>query len=134
MDDFGLWEVFISIFWFTLLLAWFALVIRVLVDVFRDRALGGFAKAMWVLFILVVPWLGVLIYIVARGDSMNERNHEAMLAEQERMRAYVGAPAGSNASSLTTSVADELKGLAELRDSGVLTPEEYDRAKAKVLG
>ena len=127
MDDFGLWEVFISIFWFTLLLAWFALVIRVLVDVFRDRALGGFAKAMWVLFILVIPWLGVLIYIVARGDSMNERNHEAMLAEQERMRAYVGAPAGSN-------VADELKGLADLRDSGVLTPEEYDRAKAKVLG
>ena len=53
MDDFGLWEVFISIFWFTLLLAWFALVIRVLVDVFRDRALSGVAKAMWVLFILV---------------------------------------------------------------------------------
>ncbi|MDZ5623051.1 SHOCT domain-containing protein [Nocardioides sp. HM23] len=126
MDDFGLWDVFVSMIWFMLLLAWFSLLIRVLADVFRDRTLGGAAKAMWTLLIVVIPWLGVLLYIVVRGDSMNERNHQAFLENQERMRAYMGGSAGAN-------VSDELRGLTELRDSGVLTPEEYEQAKAKIL-
>ncbi|WP_322938257.1 SHOCT domain-containing protein [Nocardioides bizhenqiangii] len=126
MDDFGLWDVFVSMIWFMLLLAWFSLLIRVLADVFRDRTLGGAAKAMWTLLIVVIPWLGVLLYIVVRGDSMNERNHQAFLENQERMRAYMGSSAGAN-------VSDELRGLTELRDSGVLTPEEYEQAKAKIL-
>ena len=116
-DDFGLWDVFVSMFWFMLLFAWIWLIIAILSDIFRDRTLSGGAKAMWALFIVIVPWLGALCYIFARGDSMNERNRQAALDQQAQMRAYVGAPD-------TTSVADELRGLTELRDSGVLTPAQ----------
>ena len=125
-DDFGLWDVFVSMFWFMLLFAWIWMIIAILTDIFRDRTLNGGAKALWALFIVLIPWLGALVYIFARGDSMNERNHQAALDQQARMREYVGATPSKN-------VADELKGLAELRDSGVLTPAEYEAAKAKVL-
>jgi hypothetical protein len=124
-DGFGLWDVFVSMFWFMLLFAWIWLIIAILSDIFRDRTLSGAAKAMWALFIVIIPWLGALIYIFARGDSMNERSHQAALDQQAQMRAYVGTPA--------PSTADELRGLAELRDSGVLTAAEYEAAKAKAL-
>jgi len=124
-DDYGLWDVLVSMFWFMLLVAWIWMIIAILTDIFRDRSLSGGSKALWALFIVLIPWLGALVYIFARGDSMNERNHQAALDQQAQMRAYVGT-SGSN-------VADELRGLAELRDSGVLSPEEYERAKAKVL-
>ena len=126
-NDFGLWDVFVSMFWFMLLFAWIWMIIAILTDIFRDRTLNGGAKALWALFIVVIPWLGALVYIFARGDSMNDRSHQAALDQQSRMREYVGTPPPS------TNVADELKGLAELRDSGVLTPAEYEAAKAKVL-
>ena len=125
-NDFGLWDVFVSMFWFMLLFAWIWMIIAILTDIFRDRTLNGGAKALWALFIVVIPWLGALVYIFARGDSMNERSHQAALDQQSRMREYVGATPSTN-------VADELRGLAELRDSGVLTPAEYEAAKAKVL-
>jgi hypothetical protein len=125
-DDFGLWDVIVSMFWFMLLFAWIWMIIVILTDIFRDRTLNGGAKALWVLFIVLIPWLGALVYIFARGDSMNDRAHQAALDQQAQMRAYVGAPAAAN-------VADELRGLAELRDSGVLTPAEYEAAKAKAL-
>jgi hypothetical protein len=125
-NDFGLWDVFVSMFWFMLLVAWIWMIIAILTDIFRDRTLNGGAKALWALFIVVIPWLGALVYIFARGDSMNERSHQAALDQQSRMREYAGATPSKN-------VADELKGLTELRDSGVLTPAEYEAAKAKVL-
>src|SRR5688572_13991935 len=105
-NDFGLWDVFVSMFWFMLLFAWIWMIIAILTDIFRDRTLNGGAKALWALFIVVIPWLGALVYIFARGDSMNERSHQAALDQQSRMREYVGATPSKN-------VADELKGLAE---------------------
>ena len=81
-DDFGLWDVFVSMFWFMLLFAWIWMIIAILTDIFRDRTLNGGAKALWALFIVVIPWLGALVYIFARGDSMNERNHQAALDQQ----------------------------------------------------
>jgi len=126
MDDgFGLWEIFVSMFWFMLLMSWVWMIIAILNDIFRDHSLGGVSKAMWALFIVVIPWLGALVYIFARGDSMNERNRQAAIDQQSQMRAYVGATG--------TNVTEELRGLAELRDSGVLSPEEYEQAKAKIL-
>ena len=124
MDDgFGLWDVLVSMLWFGLLMTWIWMIIAILGDIFRDRDLSGGSKALWTAFIVLVPWLGAICYIFARGDSMNKRSHQAALDQQAAMREYVG----------TSSTADELKGLAELRDSGVLTPAEYDAAKAKVL-
>jgi hypothetical protein len=123
-DDFGLWDVMVSIFWFTILLAWISLLIHILADIFRDDSLSGGMKALWTIFIILVPWLGALVYIISRGDSMNRRNREAAMA---RMAVYDGQRAPS------TQVSEELRGLAELRDSGVLSPAEYEQAKAKVL-
>ena len=127
-DDFSLWDGLVSMFWFMFLVIWIWMLISILADIFRDRDLGGGAKALWTLFIIVIPWLGALVYIFARGSSMHERQAKQVAAQEASMRAYVQDAAGTKG-----SVADELKGLAELRDSGVLSPEEYEAAKAKVL-
>ena len=127
-DDFGLWEVFVSMFWFMLLFAWIMLLFHIIGDIFRDRELGGGAKALWCIFLIFLPWLGVLVYLIARGSSMTQRSVEAAKQNEESMRAYVRDAAGS------AGPADELRKLAELRDSGAITPEDYEQAKAKVLG
>lgn len=123
-DDFGFWDVMVSIFWFTILLAWISLLIHILADIFRDDSLSGGKKALWTIFIVLIPWLGALVYIISRGDSMNQRNREAAMS---RMAVY------DSQRSPAPQVSEELKRLAELRDSGVLSPAEYDQAKAKVL-
>ena len=127
MDDFSLWDVFVSIFWFMLLVAWISLFFRIIGDIFRDRELSGWGKALWTLFLIVVPWLGALIYLIVRGDSMNQRSMQAAQDSEEAYRAYVQDAAG------TTSSADELRKLAELRDNGTITAADYEKAKAKVL-
>lgn len=127
MDDgFGLWDVLVSMLWFGLLMTWIWMIIVILGDIFRDHELSGGRKALWTAFIVLIPWLGALCYIFARGDSMTKRSHQAALDQQARMREYAGASAAPN-------VADELRKLTELRDSGSLTPAEYEAAKAKVL-
>jgi hypothetical protein len=123
-DDFGFWDVMISIFWFTILLAWISLLFHILIDIFRDDTLGGGMKALWSIFIILIPWLGALVYLISRGDSMNKRNREAAMARMEMYGAQRPA---------APQVSEELQRLAELRDSGVLSPAEYDQAKAKVL-
>ena len=123
-DDFGFWDVMISIFWFTILLAWISLLVHILIDIFRDDTLGGGMKAVWTIFIVLIPWLGALVYLISRGDSMNKRNREAAMARMEMYGAQRPA---------APQVSEELARLAELRDSGVLSPAEYDQAKAKVL-
>jgi hypothetical protein len=129
-DDFGLWDVFVSVFWFMILFAWIALVIRILADIFRDDELGGGSKALWTIFVVLVPWLGVLVYLIARGGSMNERAMKDAQAADAQMRAYVQDAAGTTVGS---NVSSELKELAALRDSGELSPADYEAAKAKVL-
>ena len=125
--DFGLWDVFVSMFWFMLLVVWIWMIIAIFGDIFRDHELGGGAKALWTLFIIIIPWLGALVYLIVRGRSMNERALQAAKANDEHMRAYVRDAAGS------TSTADELRKLNELRAEGVLSQEDYEKAKAKTL-
>jgi hypothetical protein len=129
MDDFGLWDVFISIFWFMLLFAWISLLFRIMADVFRDDTLSGAGKAGWTILIIFFPWLGVLIYLIARGGSMNERAIKDAQDADAQMRAYVRDAAGTSGA----NVSAELKELAALRDAGTISPEEYEQAKAKVL-
>ena len=95
MDDFGLWDVFVSMFWFMLLIAWIWLVISILTDIFRDKDLGGGGKALWTIFLIFLPWLGALMYLIVRGDSMNQRSREAAQAQQEQMAAYIKETAGT---------------------------------------
>jgi len=126
-NDFGLGDVIVSMFWFMLLVVWIWMIIAIFGDIFRDHELGGGAKALWTLFIIIIPWLGALVYLIVRGRSMNERALRAAKANDEHMRAYVRDAAG------TTSTADELRKLTALRDEGVLSQEDYEKAKAKTL-
>jgi hypothetical protein len=113
--------------WIFLLFAWFWLVITIFIDIFRSDDLGGFAKAMWLLFVLFLPWLGVLVYLIVRGQSMQERQIAQAAATAKAQRAYIQEVA-------TSSTADELAKLKSLHDQGILTDEEFAAQKAKALG
>lgn len=119
-------EIFWSIFTFFLLVAWIWAVIGVISDVFRSDDMGGLAKGIWVLFIILVPWLGVLSYLIIRGDGMQERNLQAAAAAAESQRAYLQNAVG-------ISTADELSKLSELKEKGVISDSEFDAQKQKLL-
>ena len=113
-------------FWF-LWIAWILLLFRVVVDIFRSRDLGGVGKAVWALFVIVLPWLGVLVYLIARGVKMAERDIEEATTREAAFQDYIRRTAGS------TSTADELTKLSELRTQGVITETEFEQQKAKLL-
>jgi hypothetical protein len=125
-----LWDVLVSIFWFMILFTWIWLLIAIFGDIFRDHELSGWGKAFWTLFVVVLPWLGVLVYLIARGKSMNERALAKAQRNEQAFGQYVRETAGTG----TTGTADELAKLADLRDRGTLSTEEFERAKAKLLG
>jgi hypothetical protein len=115
-----------SIFMFFLMVAWIWTVIAVIGDVFRSKDLSGAAKALSVLLIIVIPWLGVLGYILIRGGGMEERRFQALADAKEAQRTYIQDVAG-------ISTADELSKLAELKEKGVITDTEFEVQKAKLL-
>jgi len=106
---------------------WIWVLIYVFIDIFRSRDLSGVAKALWFIFVLFIPLIGVLVYLIARGGKMHERAVREAQQQDREFRAYVQDAAGS------TNTADQLAKLADLRDRGVITPEEFEREKAKVL-
>jgi hypothetical protein len=122
----------LSIFWtmleFFIFFLWIWLLIVVFGDIFRSHDMGGLAKALWVLFVIIVPYLGVLIYLIARGGKMHERAAAAAAQQQQAFDAYVKQTAGSSGGS-----ADELAKLADLKAKGVLTDAEFQAQKAKLL-
>lgn len=127
MLAFGLLDLFWSMLWFFLGVTWIMLVLRVYADIFRSPDMGGGAKVAWLLFVIFLPLLGVLVYISSRGAKMHD--HEVAVAQNrsDAMRSYIQQAGGA-------STADELAKLVQLRDSGVLSPEEFAAAKAKALG
>jgi type VI protein secretion system component VasK len=125
--NFPLLDAFLTMLWFFLWVLWIFLLVWIIFDVFRSRDLSGWAKALWLIFIVVLPFLGVLIYVIARGGSMHERQVRDAQAQQQEFQAYVRDAAGDKSS------ADELSKLADLRDRGVITDAEFQQGKAKVL-
>jgi len=117
-------QVFLSMVWFALFFIWIWLLIVVFGDIFRSHDLGGFAKFLWIAFVIVMPYLGVFVYLIARGHKMGEHAAEAA----EAQAAYIRQVAGSSA-----SPADELTRLAGLKAQGVIDESEYQTLKAKVL-
>jgi len=115
---------------FFLWIIWIWLLITVFIDVFRDKSLNGFAKAMWVIFLVFLPLLGVLIYLIARGDDMHERQMDHAIAQQKRSDDYIRQVSGGGGA---TGNADELAKLSELHKNGVLTDDEFSSQKAKLL-
>jgi ABC-type multidrug transport system fused ATPase/permease subunit len=122
----------LSVFWtmlyFFAFFVWIWLLIVVFADIFRSPDMGGWAKALWVVFVIVVPLLGVLVYLIARGGSMHERAAAQAQQQEQAFRSYVQQATGSPSS------ADELAKLTDLKASGVITDEEFQAEKAKVLG
>ena len=114
-------------FMFFVFVLWIWLLIAVFMDIFRSRDMGGGMKAVWVFFVIILPFLGVLVYLIARGGSMHERQADQAAQQQEAFDAYVKQAAGSG------SAADDLAKLAELKNQGVLTDAEFEAQKAKVL-
>jgi hypothetical protein len=123
----------LSVFWtileFFLWVIWFWILITIFIDIFRSHDLSGLAKALWFLFVLFIPLIGVLVYLIARGGSMHERAAQRAQQQDAQARAYIqqaaaGAPANT---------ADQLAKLADLRDRGVISAAEFDREKAKIL-
>jgi hypothetical protein len=123
----------LSIFWtmleFFVFFLWIYLLIVIFSDIFRSHDMGGLAKAIWVLFVIVFPFLGVLIYLIARGGSMHERAAKQAELAQKQFQEYVKATAGGSGG----SSADELAKLAGLKDKGLLTDAEFEAQKAKLL-
>ena len=119
--------IFWSMLWFFIWIIWIMLLFRVIGDIFRSHDMGGFAKAMWLLLVIVVPFFGVFVYMIARGHAMAQHDMDAAQARDEQMRAYVQQVASPNGS------ADELAKLAELNRTGVLTDAEFAQEKAKIL-
>jgi hypothetical protein len=110
--------------------AWFWLLITIITDIFRDDELSGGGKALWCLFVLLLPWIGVLTYLLVRGRSMNERAMRQAAHNERAFRSYVREAAGPG----EASVADELSKLADLRDQGKISQDDYEKAKSRVLG
>ncbi len=124
--EWGTGQVFWSMLWFFLFFIWIWLLIIVFSDVFRSHDLSGVAKAIWVIFIILLPYLGVFVYLIARGHKMQEHAVEAAQAQDTAMRQYVQSVA-------PVSPADELAKLADLKAKGVIDDAEYERLKAKAL-
>jgi len=128
-SDFGTGQVFLSMLWFFLFFIWIWLLIIVFSDIFRSHDMGGFAKAIWVIFVIIAPYLGVLVYLIARGHKMAEHAQEAAAAQDAATRQYIQSAAGT-----TKSTAEEVAHLNDLKNQGVLSDAEFEAAKAKALG
>jgi len=134
MDNYPLLNLFLTMLWFFLFVAWISLLLNLLTDVFRSRDLSGVSKALWALFIVVLPWLGALLYLVARGSSMHERMAADAAARDEARRTYIREAAGSAPDGVATaSTADELAKLAQLHRAGTITDDEFQAQKARLL-
>jgi hypothetical protein len=112
---------------FFFMVIYFMMLFSVLGDLFRDHSLGGFAKTMWILFLLVAPLLSLLIYMIARGDGMAKRGMEQQAAMQQQMDQYVKQTAAS------TDPSSQIAQAKSLLDSGAISQEEFDAIKKKAL-
>jgi hypothetical protein len=126
--EWGVGQMLWSLVWITLFFFWIWLVIAVFIDIFRSDDLGGWGKALWCLFVIFLPLLGVLVYLIARGGSMRDRSMAEAKAQETYMRAYIQDAAGT-----PRSPADEVERLAKLHAQGSLTDEEFAALKAKAL-
>jgi putative oligomerization/nucleic acid binding protein/phospholipase D-like protein len=119
------WTIFMIFLW----VIWIWILVRVFIDIFRSQDLSGWAKALWFLFVLFIPIIGVVVYLIARGDSMSERTEQQAREQDAEFRGYVQEAAADS----PASTADQLAQLADLRDRGVITAGEFEREKAKIL-
>ena len=124
--EYEVWDAFWTMLWFFLFFIWIWLLISVFSDIFRSDDLSGWSKALWTIFVIVLPYLGVFVYMIARGKRMGEHAMQDASRRENQMRGYVQEVAG-------TSTAGEIERLAELQKQGTISDEEFRQAKAKLL-
>jgi hypothetical protein len=129
LGEFQVGQVFLSFLWFTLFFIWIWLLIVVFSDIFRSHDMGGFAKFLWIFFVIVMPYLGVFVYLIARGHKMSEHAVEDAQRMDAAQKAYIRDAAGTAA-----SPADQLQNLANLKAQGVIDDAEFTKMKAKIVG
>jgi type VI protein secretion system component VasK len=127
-EEFGSGQVLWSLLWFVMFFIWIWILITVFADIFRSHDLSGWAKALWVIFVIFIPYLGVFVYLIARGHKMAQHAQEAAAAQDAAARQYIQQAAGT-----AKSPADELHRLADLKDRGVIDEAEFQKLKAKVV-
>jgi ABC-type multidrug transport system fused ATPase/permease subunit len=122
-------DAFLTMLYFFLFIIWIWLLITVFIDIFRSRDMGGMAKALWVIFVIILPFLGVFVYLIARGGKMHERAAAEAAQQQKAFDSYVRQAAGTDGA----DTASQLSKLADLKSQGVITDAEFEAQKAKVL-
>jgi hypothetical protein len=125
--EWGTGQVFWSMLWFFLFFIWIWLLIMVFADIFRSHDLGGVAKAIWVIFVILVPYLGVFVYLIARGHKMGEHEAQDAARQDAATRQYIQSVTAA------ASPADEIAKLADLKAAGTISDAEYEQLKAKAL-
>jgi membrane protein implicated in regulation of membrane protease activity len=126
MDDYPFLELFFTMLWLYVLIAWFYFLVTIATDIFRSRDLSGVSKALWMVFLIFVPVIAAVVYLIARGDKMHARQAKDLEDREEALRQRFGAP--------QPSTADEISKLAELRSSGALSEVEFQTQKVRLLG
>ena len=134
-NEFGTGQVFLSMLWFTLFFIWIWLLIVVFGDIFRSHDMGGFAKFLWIIFVIFMPYLGVFVYLIARGHKMSEHAVEDAQRMDAAQKAYIRDAVGSGGSGGGgLSPTDQLQNLANLKAQGVIDDAEFTKMKAKIVG
>ena len=123
-------EAFLTMLWFFLFFIWIWLLISVFSDIFRSDDLSGWGKGLWTIFVIVLPYLGVFVYLIARGKKMGEHAVRDAARQEQQMREYVQSVAGSGGGA---SAAEEIQRLHQLKEQGAVTEDEFQAAKAKLL-
>ena len=128
-SSYPLLDIFVSIIEFFILFLWIFLLINIFFDLFRSHDLKGWHKALWAILLIILPFIGVLLYLIVRGGGMHERSVQQAKQQDAEFKQYIRQTAGSQG-----STADQIARLAQLKDQGALTQEEFDREKTKILG
>ncbi len=121
-------DVFFATMWLFLWILWIFLLVRIIMDIFRSQDLGGWGKAGWLAFVIILPFLGVLVYVLARGRKMTEHDVSDAQARDQAFRSYVRDAAGTQG-----GAADEIAKLADLRDRGIISEDDFQQGKDKIL-
>jgi Short C-terminal domain len=124
---YSLGDALLTVLWIFAFVVFFWLLLIVFGDIFRDHDMSGWAKALWIIFVIVIPFIGIFVYLIARGGSMADRNAAEMAKADAQMRQYVQSVA------TTGSPAEELTKLADLREKGIISEAEFQALKAKAI-
>ncbi|MFJ8443782.1 SHOCT domain-containing protein [Kitasatospora griseola] len=131
--DYPLLNLFWTMLWLFLWILWFFLLFKVITDIFRSHDLGGWGKAGWTIFVILLPYIGVLVYLIARGKSMGNRDRALAMEAESNFQDYIRKAAGTEGQDAGPRHVDELARLADLKNSGAISEDEFRAAKNKLL-